>query len=115
MPVIGVKSVPGCLVTIAPSLTGVPVAFLPLPSPHFETGPPVLALEPPALPPLAASRRVRPVARARRVAARRPRAEFTIVVNIAPPSSSPLGGHLPAGGLARGRHAERCRACCQRE
>src|SRR4051812_27612500 len=31
-----VKSVPGCFVAIPPSLIGVPVAFLPLPSPHFD-------------------------------------------------------------------------------
>src|SRR3954454_13322467 len=31
-----VKSVPGCLVAIPPSLIGVPVAFLPLPRPHFD-------------------------------------------------------------------------------
>src|SRR4051794_1494822 len=31
-----VKSVPGCLVAIPPSLIGVPVAFCPLPSPHFD-------------------------------------------------------------------------------
>src|SRR3954469_3577731 len=30
-----VKSVPGCLVAIAPSLIGAPVAFLPVPAPHF--------------------------------------------------------------------------------
>ena len=30
-----VKSVPGCLVTIAPSLIGSPVAFWPLPLPHL--------------------------------------------------------------------------------
>src|SRR6185369_1793069 len=35
MPVIPVKSVPGCLVTIAPSLIGSPVAFWPLPRPHL--------------------------------------------------------------------------------
>ena len=29
-----VKSVPGCLVAMAPSLIGAPVAFLPFPSPH---------------------------------------------------------------------------------
>src|SRR5438046_8213149 len=34
MPVMPVKSVPGCLVTMAPSLIGVPLAFCPLPSPH---------------------------------------------------------------------------------
>src|SRR4051812_2362547 len=31
-----VKSVPGCLVAMPPSLIGVPVAFLPLPRPHFD-------------------------------------------------------------------------------
>src|ERR1700742_2610116 len=31
-----VKSVPGCLVAIPPSLIGVPVAFWPLPRPHFD-------------------------------------------------------------------------------
>jgi hypothetical protein len=30
-----VKSVPGCLVTIAPMRIGSPVAFCPLPKPHF--------------------------------------------------------------------------------
>src|SRR5690349_19388083 len=38
-----VKSVPGCLVAIAPSLIGAPVAFLPLPRPHFDAD----ALSPP--------------------------------------------------------------------
>src|SRR6185437_9656464 len=32
-----VKSVPGCLVTIAPTLIGVPVAFVPGFFPHFVT------------------------------------------------------------------------------
>src|SRR5919112_5230207 len=31
-----VKSVPGCLVAIAPSLIGAPLAFWPLPRPHFD-------------------------------------------------------------------------------
>src|SRR3954470_7970944 len=31
-----VKSVPGCLVAMPPSLIGVPVAFWPLPSPHLD-------------------------------------------------------------------------------
>ena len=31
-----VKSVPGCFVAIPPSLIGVPVAFWPLPRPHFD-------------------------------------------------------------------------------
>src|SRR5437667_8966206 len=35
MPVMPVKSVPGCLVTIAPSVSGAPVAFWPLPRPHL--------------------------------------------------------------------------------
>src|SRR3954454_11417602 len=33
-----VKSVPGCFVAIPPSLIGVPVAFWPLPKPHFDAG-----------------------------------------------------------------------------
>src|SRR5215211_3332155 len=43
-----VKSVPGCLVAIPPSLIGVPVARLPLPSPHFDAAADCVA------PPLAA-------------------------------------------------------------
>src|ERR671932_496092 len=38
-----VKSVPGCFVAIAPSLIGAPLAFLPLPRPHFDAA----ALSPP--------------------------------------------------------------------
>src|SRR5918996_4105598 len=38
-----VKSVPGCLVAIPPSLIGAPLAFWPLPRPHFEAA----ALSPP--------------------------------------------------------------------
>src|SRR5690349_1395497 len=34
-----VKSVPGCFVAIPPSLIGVPVAFWPLPRPHFDAAP----------------------------------------------------------------------------
>jgi hypothetical protein len=34
--VMSVKSVPGCWVTIAPILTGVPLAFFPLPRPHLR-------------------------------------------------------------------------------
>src|SRR3954453_14329084 len=37
-----VKSVPGCLVAIAPILIGSPVAFCPLPRPHLDS--PVLAV-----------------------------------------------------------------------
>src|SRR5215471_10338643 len=59
MPVMPVKSVPGCLVTIAPSVSGVPVAFWPLPMPHlaavapFELG--VFVAVPPPPPQAAAS------------------------------------------------------------
>src|SRR3954470_13996740 len=47
-----VKSVPGCLVTIAPTLIGVPVAFVPGFVPHFVTSPAffaVVVLPPPPL------------------------------------------------------------------
>src|SRR4051812_31187249 len=51
-----VKSVPGCLVTIAPILIGVPLAFLPLPRPHLEldvvAAPPAGVAVPPVLSPL---------------------------------------------------------------
>src|SRR6185295_9145666 len=75
-----VKSVPGCLVAIPPSLIGVPVAFLPLPRPHFDAAaagsldallelddeaPELLELdEPPLLPPQAATRKTRATAAA---------------------------------------------------
>src|SRR5215212_7630723 len=38
MSLMSVKSVPGCFVMIAPSLIGWPVAFFPLPRPHFDAG-----------------------------------------------------------------------------
>src|SRR5919198_6160621 len=67
MPVISVKSVPGCLVTIAPSLIGAPVAFWPFPAPHFEVGP-VLAVDPPEdEPPQAATTKSTTAASALRV------------------------------------------------
>jgi hypothetical protein len=49
-----VKSVPGCLVTIAPTLMGDPVAFVPGFVPHFVTSPAffaVVELPPPPPPP----------------------------------------------------------------
>src|SRR5262245_37467122 len=46
--VMSVKSVPGCLVTIAPILIGVPLAFWPLPRPHLELDAVVLVAAPPA-------------------------------------------------------------------
>src|SRR2546423_1550373 len=52
MPVMPVKSVPGCLVTIAPSVIGVPVAFWLLPRPHLEAVAFVLGVLPLAVPPL---------------------------------------------------------------
>ena len=48
-----VKSVPGCLVTIAPTLIGVPVAFVPGFFPHFVTSAAAFAVvELPPPPPL---------------------------------------------------------------
>src|SRR5690349_1664344 len=44
-----VKSVPGCLVTIAPSLIGVPLAFTPGFFPHFVTSPAAGVADPPPL------------------------------------------------------------------
>src|SRR2546422_10160499 len=86
MPVIGVKSVPGCLVTIAPSLRGEPVAFWPLPSPHLEAvTPPVLAVPPPeVVPPQAAAMTEKEIATANAAGARNlpwP----TLVLNILSP------------------------------
>src|SRR5438093_11412099 len=49
IPVIGVKSTPGCVVTIAPSLMGVLLAFLSFPSPHFDGVTPPLEVEVPLL------------------------------------------------------------------
>src|SRR5919199_855089 len=51
--VIGVKSMPGIFVTIAPSLTGVPVAFFPFASPHFTAALDAVLLVPPPPPPAA--------------------------------------------------------------
>src|SRR5258708_33507383 len=51
IPVMPVKSVLGCLVTIAPSVMGSPLAFLPLPRPHFDAvALLVLAVPPPVEP-----------------------------------------------------------------
>src|SRR4051794_28931760 len=36
IPEMSVKSMPGCFVTMTPSLIGAPAAFLPLPSPHLS-------------------------------------------------------------------------------
>src|SRR3954466_10944379 len=94
-----VKSVPGCLVAIAPSLIGVTLAFWPLPSPHFDAAaagsldalvelddePPPLALELVELlslpPPQAATRNARATAAAAIAGAER-------ILCIAPPPPS---------------------------
>src|SRR4029453_5648215 len=58
-----VKSVPGCLVAMPPILIGLPVAFWPLPLPHFglsRTDPALLSLLP--LPPQAATNSESPAA-----------------------------------------------------
>src|SRR6266536_1425862 len=47
-----VKSVPGCLVTIAPTLIGVPVAFTPGFLPHFVTSAAFAVVELPPPPPV---------------------------------------------------------------
>src|SRR5262249_53662841 len=71
-----VKSVPGCLVAIEPSLIGSPVAFWPVPAPHFgaaaRLGAAVLArvegaclLSLPESPPQAAMTSARPIVTAR--------------------------------------------------
>src|SRR5690242_14500907 len=52
MPVIPVKSVPGCLVTIAPRVRGAPVAFWPLPRPHLLAFAPLVPAVDPPPPPL---------------------------------------------------------------
>src|SRR5215471_5023090 len=51
MPVMPVKSVPGCLVTMAPRVMGVPVAFWPFPRPHLLAGAPLLVPVDPLVPP----------------------------------------------------------------
>src|SRR5215469_17045189 len=51
MPVMPVKSVPGCLVTMAPSVMGVPLAFWPLPRPHLLAGALLLVVVDPLVPP----------------------------------------------------------------
>src|SRR3954471_7299758 len=74
-----VKSVPGCFVAMPPSLMGVPLAFLPLPRPHFAAAvlsPPlagVLCAEllPPPRAAARAGRRARAGARASSAAAAR--------------------------------------------
>src|SRR5918994_6027849 len=64
------KSVPGCLVLIAPNLIGSPLAFSPLPSPHLGASALTFSAPPPSSsssPPQAATRidRATAVARSR--------------------------------------------------
>src|SRR3954469_20753326 len=104
-----VKSVPGCLVAIPPSLIGVPVAFLPLPRPHFDAvaagsldallelddeAPPLELDEPPLLPPQAATRNARATAAAAITGAKR-------ILRIAPPPSCGFTGASRRGPRAR--------------
>src|SRR3954454_14052987 len=107
-----VKSVPGCLVAIAPSLIGVPLAFWPLPSPHFDAAAagsldalveldddaPPLALELVELlslpPPQAATRNARATAAAAIAGAER-------ILCIAPPPSYGFTGASRRGPRAR--------------
>src|SRR4051812_32072495 len=107
-----VKSVPGCFVAIPPSLIGVPVAFLPLPAPHFdavaagslgallalEDAPELLELdELLLLPPQAATRNARATAAA--ITRARP------ILRIAPP---PSYGFTGASRRARRAPAAAC-------
>src|SRR4051794_1204051 len=104
-----VKSVPGCLVAMAPSLIGVPLAFWPLPSPHFDAAAagsldvlveldedaPPLALELLSLPPpQAATRNARATAAAAIAGAER-------ILCIAPPPSYGFTGASRRGPRAR--------------
>src|SRR3954452_17356413 len=113
-----VKSVPGCFVAMPPSLMGAPLAFLPLPSPHFAAAalPPPLAgvlcaelpaaddepeleLDPPPPPPHAATVRATAATTAGRT--ERVRADLRSM-RMAPP---PWGGFTAV--LLRGRRARR--------
>src|SRR3954452_13023784 len=124
-----VKSVPGCFVAMPPSLMGVPLAFLPLPRPHFAAAvlsPPFagvlcaelllapddeleLELEPPPPPPHAATVRATAATTAGRT--ERVRADLRSI-RMAPPR--PSDGFTAV--LLRGRRrAPRARAAgCRR-
>src|SRR3954469_6520986 len=116
-----VKSVPGCFVAMPPTLMGVPLAFLPLPRPHFAAAvlsPPLagvlcaelllapddeleLELEPPPPPPHAATVR----ATAATTAGRTERVRAVLrSMRMAPP---PWGGFTAVllGDRSRGRPA----------
>src|SRR5918911_2278205 len=119
-----VKSVPGCFVAIAPSLIGAPLAFWPLPSPHFDAAalsPPLgvelwaellapdeldeleLELEPPPPPPHAATSSATAATRAGRT--ERVRADLRSMGMAAPPRASNGFTGVPA----RRARAEACR------
>src|SRR3954447_11939093 len=106
-----VKSVPGCFVAIAPSLIGVPLAFWPLPRPHFDAAaagslealvlaldddaPELLELdEPPLPPPQAATRNARAITAAAITGAER-------ILGIAPPPWGVFPGASRRGPRAR--------------
>src|SRR5919202_914205 len=118
-----VKSVPGCFVAIAPSLIGAPLAFLPLPRPHFDAAalsPPLgvelwaelpapdeldeLELEPPPPPPHAATSSATVATRAGRT--ERVRADLRSMGMAAPPPPASNGF---TGVPARRARAEGCR------
>src|SRR3954465_5185061 len=107
------KSVPGCFVAIPPSLIGVPVAFLPLPRPHFDAAAagslgalPELCDDAPglelagllSLPPQAATRNARATAAAAITGAKP-------ILRIAPPPSC---GFTGASRRARRAPAAAC-------
>src|SRR5215208_4902950 len=99
---ISVKSVPGCLVLIAPSLIGVPLAFLPLPRPHLEAAclpvspanPPPSSPPPPPLSlsssPQAATNSAKPIASAASMTILRERPNTSLILTgVSPPRDWP--------------------------
>src|SRR5215472_384254 len=107
MPVMPVKSVPGCLVTIAPSVRGAPVAFWPFPSPHLLAGAVLLLLvDPPVVLPLphAAAAIIARELRSARAKAERGRLGPELVV-------IPLSWVIPEGRVVAARLVDRWKAC----
>src|SRR5690349_17411914 len=118
-----VKSVPGCFVAMAPSLIGAPVAFWPLPRPHFDAAalsPPlagvpcdvlldddfVLELEPELEPPQAATVRATAATTAGRTA--RVLADLRSM-RMAPPPSGGFTGVPRVGSPGRRARPGACR------
>src|SRR5258708_106036 len=108
IPVMPVKSVPGCLVTIAPSVMGSPLAFLPLPRPHFDAvALLVLAVPPPVepFPPQAATSVRRQLARAANPTDDRDLRNPTLMPNLLLLSQSDAGPPGAACDLRRSTRA----------